>query len=71
MQTFIEVVIEWIVLSCTVGPVLTWAFFYSKREARATRNSTRSNDRSRVHVRPGVREAQVNPAHQVRTAGTR
>jgi hypothetical protein len=38
MQTFIEVILGWIVLSCTVGPVLTWAFFYSKREAKAARN---------------------------------
>jgi hypothetical protein len=35
MRIVIEVVIAWVVLSCTLGPLLTWAFFYSRRRARA------------------------------------
>jgi hypothetical protein len=35
MRIMFEVVIAWVVMSCTLGPVLTWAFFYSKRRARA------------------------------------
>jgi hypothetical protein len=32
-----EIVIAWVVLSCTLGPALTWALFYGKRRARAQR----------------------------------
>lgn len=35
MQTVFVIVVVWIILSCTLGPLLTWAFFYSKRRARA------------------------------------
>jgi hypothetical protein len=36
MRIVIEVPVGWIVLSCTVGPVLTWMFFWGERRARAT-----------------------------------
>jgi hypothetical protein len=35
MRIVIEVVVGWIVLSCTVGPLLTWMFFWGERRARA------------------------------------
>jgi hypothetical protein len=35
MQTVFVVVVVWVALSCTLGPLLTWAFFYWKRRARA------------------------------------
>lgn len=35
MPIVIEIVVGWIVLSCTVGPLLTWAFFYPQRRAKA------------------------------------
>src|ERR1700722_11171311 len=35
MQTVFVVVVVWVALSCTLGPLLTWAFFYSKRRVRA------------------------------------
>ena len=35
MRIVIEVPVGWIVLSCTVGPVLTWMFFWGERRAKA------------------------------------
>jgi hypothetical protein len=35
MRLVIEIVVGWIVLSCTVGPVLTWMFFWGARRAKA------------------------------------
>jgi hypothetical protein len=35
MRIVIEVLVGWIVLSCTVGPVLTWMFFWGARRAKA------------------------------------
>jgi hypothetical protein len=35
MRLVIEVVVGWIVLSCTVGPVLTWMFFWGARRSIA------------------------------------
>jgi hypothetical protein len=35
MRIVIEVVVGWIVLSCTVGPVLTWMFFWGARRSIA------------------------------------
>jgi hypothetical protein len=35
MRIVIEVVVGWIVLSCTVGPVLTWLFYWGERRAKA------------------------------------
>ena len=58
MQTFLEIVLGWIVLSCTVGPLLAWMFFYSKREARAEREGRRS----REEVRAGLGEADEGAA---------
>jgi hypothetical protein len=64
MQTFLGIVLGWIVLSCTVGPLLTWSFFHSKREAKAARNglSARSGDRLREENRAGLRELRERSA---------
>jgi len=35
MQVLVDVVVGWIVLSCTVGPLLAWAFFYRERRIQA------------------------------------
>jgi hypothetical protein len=35
MQTVFIVVVVWIALSLTLGPLLAWAFFYSERRAKA------------------------------------
>ena len=35
MQTVFVVVVVWIALSFTLGPLLAWAFFYSERRAKA------------------------------------
>jgi hypothetical protein len=35
MRIVINVLIVWVVLSCTVGPVLTWMFFWGERRSRA------------------------------------
>jgi hypothetical protein len=35
MRIVIEVIVGWVVLSCTVGPVLTWMFFWGARRSRA------------------------------------
>ena len=35
MRILIDVLVGWVVLSCTVGPVLTWMFFWGVRRARA------------------------------------
>jgi hypothetical protein len=35
MGTLIEILVGWICVSCIGGPLLTWAVFYSKREAKA------------------------------------
>ncbi len=35
MQTLVEIVVGWIALSCTVGPLLAWAFFYRERRIQA------------------------------------
>ena len=34
MQTVLIIIVGWIALSCTLGPLLTWAFFYSDRRAK-------------------------------------
>ncbi len=34
MQTGLVIFAGWIVLSCTLGPVLAWAFFRSERRAK-------------------------------------
>jgi hypothetical protein len=41
MRIVIEVVVGWIVLSCTVGPVVTWMFFWGERRARETQSADR------------------------------
>jgi hypothetical protein len=43
MQTFLNILLWWIILSCTVGPLLTWLLFYSKREARGARSREASS----------------------------
>jgi hypothetical protein len=35
MQTMLIIVGGWIALSCTLGPLLAWAFFYSERRAKS------------------------------------
>lgn len=38
---FAKIVIWWVVLSCTLGPLMTWLFFYGKRNrARQMRHVT-------------------------------
>ena len=37
MRIVFEIVVVWVVLSCTLGPVLTWLFFYGERRARSQR----------------------------------
>jgi hypothetical protein len=37
LMLFAKIVIWWIVLSCTLGPLSSWLFFYGKREARQGR----------------------------------
>jgi hypothetical protein len=36
MRIIPEIVAGWIVLSCTLGPLLVWAFFYPERRWRGT-----------------------------------
>ena len=45
MKLVLEIIGSWILLSCVVGPCLTWAFFYSKRRAQDTRTPERRNVR--------------------------
>jgi len=40
MQTVLVIVVGWIALSCTLGPLLSWAFFYSKRRDEAAEAET-------------------------------
>jgi hypothetical protein len=35
MRIACEAIITWVVLSCMLGPLLTWAFFYPLRRSRA------------------------------------
>jgi hypothetical protein len=37
MQTVVGIVVGWFVISFTLGPLLTWAFFYPLRRERAMR----------------------------------
>ena len=34
MRTVIQIVGLWTLLSCTIGPLLTWVFFWGDREQR-------------------------------------
>ena len=34
MRTVIYIVAWWTFLSCTIGPLLTWAFFWGERQHR-------------------------------------
>jgi hypothetical protein len=35
MRIAFEAIIAWVILSCMLGPLLTWAFFYPLRRSRA------------------------------------
>lgn len=35
MRTAILIVAGWTLLSCTIGPLLAWLFFYGERQQRA------------------------------------
>jgi hypothetical protein len=48
MRIVIEIVVGWVILSCTLGPALTWALFYGKRRARVQR-ANRVLDESPAH----------------------
>ena len=34
MRIVFGIVVAWVILSCTLGPALTWLFFYGERRAR-------------------------------------
>ena len=34
MRTVIQIVAWWTLLSCTIGPLLTWVFFWGERKQR-------------------------------------
>jgi hypothetical protein len=38
MALVLKILGWWVVLSCTLGPCLTWLFFYSKRQRRQVRD---------------------------------
>jgi hypothetical protein len=46
MRIVFEIIIVWLVLSCTLGLALTWFFFYGERRARTQRTPGR---RARRH----------------------
>jgi hypothetical protein len=55
MQTVLVIIVGWIILSCTLGPLLTWAFFYSKRRARVAKELDRRTVPKRAApVAPGL-----------------
>lgn len=37
---FAKIVVCWVLLSCTLGPLFTWLFFYGDREAQRNRFAT-------------------------------
>ena len=39
MRIVFEIVIGWVILSCTLGPALLWLFFYGKRRERTEREA--------------------------------
>ena len=39
MSTLVHFVVWWTLLSCTIGPLLTWAFFWFEREERDGREA--------------------------------
>jgi hypothetical protein len=49
MRIVFEIVAVWVVLSCTLGPALTWLFFYGERRAR-TQRTNRAIDVSPARV---------------------
>jgi hypothetical protein len=64
MWTAFEVVAAWVVLNCTLGPVVTWLFFYGERRARTQRayraideSPARQGDKAGLTV--GVRAASL------------
>ena len=57
MQTVLVIVDVWITLSSTLGPLLTWAFFYSKRRARAELDR-RTTTETMAPLAPGL----LNPS---------
>lgn len=67
MQILIEILCGWIVVSCTFGPLVAWAFFYPERRislirdrrdrlirAYATGASANGSDREKRKIARGV-----------------
>ena len=44
---FAKIVVWWVVLSCTLGPLMTWLFFYGAREDDARERALQENARRR------------------------
>jgi hypothetical protein len=64
MRIALEIVVVWVVLSCTLGPGLTWLLFYEKRRARSQRAlaERRARQRDGAEITTDVRAASV-PLH--------
>jgi hypothetical protein len=58
MRIVFEIVVVWVVLSCTLGPALTWLFFYGERQARTQRADERfARQHDGAELTTGVRAA--------------
>lgn len=56
MRTAILIVAWWTLLSCTIGPLLTWVFFWGEREQRDRhRIEARSKDAAEMPMPTGGR----------------
>jgi hypothetical protein len=40
---FAKIVVWWVILSCTLGPLFTWLFFYGDREQEARQRKRLAN----------------------------
>ena len=49
---FVKIVVWWVVLSCTLDPVLTWLFFYGVREDDALERKRDREARERRQLPP-------------------
>jgi hypothetical protein len=47
----------WVLLSCTLGPCLTWLFFYGERQREQAKKGKQAQDRRMPTVDPSSRRA--------------
>ena len=59
---FAKIMIGWVVLSCTFGPLMTWLFFYGKR-SQTSQSRLASSRAIAYRPRPQLAYYGHRPAH--------